>query len=77
MVVVVVAAGSRGKSHPRSHHPVTNNDDPRMDSHPKEIVVFWASRHGNEAITGTAQRPRQLSTDFLSFLEWVWGLACF
>lgn len=28
-----------------------------LDAHPKEIVVFWASRHGNSGLTGTDQYP--------------------
>eukprot|EP00931_Biecheleriopsis_adriatica_P086836 TRINITY_DN61407_c0_g1_i1.p1 TRINITY_DN61407_c0_g1~~TRINITY_DN61407_c0_g1_i1.p1 ORF type:complete len:485 (-),score=59.80 TRINITY_DN61407_c0_g1_i1:131-1537(-) len=28
-----------------------------MDDHPKEIVVFWASRHGSTSMVGTDQYP--------------------
>ncbi|CAE7158455.1 Plcxd1 [Symbiodinium pilosum] len=42
-----------------------------MDSHPKEIVVFWASRHGNEAITGTAQYPGTTPAERQAFFKQV------
>ena len=39
---------------------LTHSDDwLRLEAHPKEVVVLWASRHGNPETTGTVSRPEK------------------
>ncbi|CAE7562651.1 Plcxd1 [Symbiodinium natans] len=42
-----------------------------MDAHPKEVVVLWASRHGNVALTGTAQYPGTTPAERQAFFKQV------
>jgi len=42
-----------------------------MVAHPKEVVVIWASRHGNTALTGTDQYPGTTPSERQAFFEQV------
>uniref|UniRef100_A0A7S1FDN4 Phosphatidylinositol-specific phospholipase C X domain-containing protein n=1 Tax=Noctiluca scintillans TaxID=2966 RepID=A0A7S1FDN4_NOCSC len=42
-----------------------------LDEHPKEILVFWVSRHGGNAMTGTDQYPATTAEERQVFFESV------
>jgi hypothetical protein len=45
-----------------------------LDAHPKEIVVFWASRHGDNGDTGTDQYPDTTPAQRQAFFSAVQGV---
>lgn len=42
-----------------------------LDAHPREVVVFWVSRHGNAFLSGTDQYPSTTPAERMAFYSQV------